>query len=157
MLSILDFFFLFECILRHACICFVINHKTGSMGNLHSAASQDREGRSEIDPVQTRKPRTNRSRSAARESWLFADAWLHVDPPYAVNCMIKEIMMMSIHKIRAFLLLLFSCSIKMSWWAFKFIFCILVIFTRTLFMPYVFFVVVFLNHIYSKEALLSIV
>jgi len=33
---------------------YVINHKTGSLGNLHSTASQDRQGRSEIGPIQTR-------------------------------------------------------------------------------------------------------
>lgn len=94
-------FFLFEKILIH--VLFVINHKTGSLGNLHSAASQDRKRRSEIHPIQTRKPRPGRSRSATRESWLFADPWLHLDPSDIVNGIIME-MMMSTHTIRAFFL-----------------------------------------------------
>lgn len=58
---------------------------TGCVGDLHAVASQDWQRRSEVNPIQTRKPRTERSWSATRESWLPSNSWLYLDPSYIIN------------------------------------------------------------------------
>lgn len=58
---------------------------TGCVGDLYAVAAQDWQRRSEVDPIQTRKPRAKRSWSVTGESWLPSNSWLHLDPSYIIN------------------------------------------------------------------------